>query len=54
MAIVMQLLTVLLLLMSGAAGCLAANDPAYPSKQIRIILGFAAGGAPYSGRDSVK
>jgi tripartite-type tricarboxylate transporter receptor subunit TctC len=43
--IVRLLTTVALLILVVVAG-LAADEPNYPSKSIRIILGFAPGGAP--------
>jgi tripartite-type tricarboxylate transporter receptor subunit TctC len=43
--IVRLLTTVALLILVVVAG-LAADEPNYPSKPIRIILGFAPGGAP--------
>jgi tripartite-type tricarboxylate transporter receptor subunit TctC len=46
--IVIRLLTTILLTIPAVSGALGADDPSYPSKQIRIILGFAAGGAPDS------
>jgi len=41
-----RLLTTVLLLMQAAFAVSAADEPNYPSKQIRIVVGFAAGGAP--------
>jgi tripartite-type tricarboxylate transporter receptor subunit TctC len=41
-----RLLTTILLLMPAAFAVSAADEPNYPSKQIRIVVGFAAGGAP--------
>lgn len=46
MTIAARLLASIALLMPTAAAVFAADETVYPSKQIRIILGFAAGGAP--------
>jgi tripartite-type tricarboxylate transporter receptor subunit TctC len=40
------LLTTAFLLLPPASAAFAADEASYPSKQIRIIVGFAAGGAP--------
>ena len=44
--IVARLVTTVLLLMSAAAPVSALDEANYPSRQIRIVVGFAAGGAP--------
>jgi tripartite-type tricarboxylate transporter receptor subunit TctC len=44
---VVRLLTVIFLSMTWVVGAFAADD-AYPARQIRIVVGFAAGGAPDS------
>ena len=41
-----RLLTTALLLMPTASAVCAFDEANYPSEQIRIIVGFAAGGAP--------
>jgi tripartite-type tricarboxylate transporter receptor subunit TctC len=41
-----RLLTTVLLLLPAAFAVSAADESNYPSKQIRIVVGFAAGGAP--------
>jgi tripartite-type tricarboxylate transporter receptor subunit TctC len=44
--IVARLLTTVLLLMSAASAVSALDEANYPSRQIRIVVGFSAGGAP--------
>jgi tripartite-type tricarboxylate transporter receptor subunit TctC len=44
--IVARLLTIVLLLMSAASAVSALDEANYPSRQIRIVVGFSAGGAP--------
>ena len=46
MTIAARLLTTVLLLALTASAVSAVDETNYPSKQIRIIVGFAAGGAP--------
>ena len=41
-----RLVTTVLLLMSAATPVSALDEANYPSRQIRIVVGFAAGGAP--------
>jgi tripartite-type tricarboxylate transporter receptor subunit TctC len=41
-----RLLTTALLLMPTASAVSAADEANYPSRQIRVVVGFAAGGAP--------
>jgi tripartite-type tricarboxylate transporter receptor subunit TctC len=41
-----RLLTTALILMPTASAISAADEANYPSRQIRIVVGFAAGGAP--------
>ncbi len=41
-----RLLTTALLLMATASAVSAADEANYPSRQIRVVVGFAAGGAP--------
>src|SRR5258707_334493 len=43
-----RLLTTALLLMATASAVSAADEANYPSRQIRVVVGFAAGGAPDS------
>jgi tripartite-type tricarboxylate transporter receptor subunit TctC len=40
-----RLLTTALLLMPTASAVSALDEANYPSKQIRVVVGFAAGGA---------
>lgn len=44
--IVARFVTTVLLLMSATAPVSALDEANYPSRQIRIVVGFAAGGAP--------
>jgi tripartite-type tricarboxylate transporter receptor subunit TctC len=44
--IVARLLTIVLLLMSATSAVSALDEANYPSRQIRIVVGFSAGGAP--------
>jgi tripartite-type tricarboxylate transporter receptor subunit TctC len=44
--IVARLLTTVLLLMSATSAVSALDEANYPSRQIRIVVGFSAGGAP--------
>src|SRR5437660_3344383 len=44
--IVARLVTTVLLLMSAAAPVSALDEANYPSRQIRVVVGCAAGGAP--------
>ena len=44
--IVARLLTTALLLTPTASAVSALDEVNYPSKQIRLVVGFAAGGAP--------
>ena len=46
MTIIARLLTVVVLVTSTTATVSAPDEANYPAKQIRIVVGFAAGGAP--------
>lgn len=46
MTIIARLLTVVVLVTSTTAAVSAPDEANYPAKQIRIVVGFAAGGAP--------
>src|SRR5258708_1169938 len=47
-SIVARILTTALILLPPVSAAFAADEENYPSKQIHIIVGFAAGGAPDS------